>query len=157
MVEAAVGLLAAQFREHDVVLEIALAQDLPAVEANPFSLEEVVLNLMNNAYDAVEGGDCGRTRTTPEVRISTRRDDFAGMAGVAIDVADNGTGISPEVLPRVFDPFFTTKDPDKGTRLGLSVSKGIMEELKGGLQIRSEPGLGSTATISLPAMANPAA
>ena len=70
---------------------------------------------------------------------------------IRIEVEDSGTGIPEEILGKVFDPFFTTKDPDKGTGLGLSVSRSIVEEFDGHLQIHSEPGKGTTATILLPA------
>jgi len=79
--------------------------------------------------------------------VTTRRE---GGDAVAIEVADNGTGIPPDVLPRIFDPFFTTKDVGKGTGLGLSVSYKIVKQHGGRLDVKSRPGEGTAFTVVLP-------
>ena len=154
VVHSALGMISAQFGSHGLQLECELGDDLPSVEANQFSLEEVLLNLINNARDAVEDDGSRTGSVGPRVLVRTT---VAGEQGdgqrVRIDVADNGAGIRPEILEKVFDPFFTTKDPDKGTGLGLSISKSIVEEYHGELSIESSPGQGTTTTILLPANA----
>jgi PAS domain S-box-containing protein len=149
------GLVNAQLRARGVELKFGLTEDLPCVLANPFSLEEVILNLIGNARDAIEEKMNAYPATTEsEILLRTREGsgprDGKGRL-VLIEVIDRGIGIPPENLPRVFDPFFTTKSPDKGTGLGLAVSRSIIEELGGTLEIRSEPGLGTTAVIALEA------
>jgi PAS domain S-box-containing protein len=120
--------------------------------ANPLQLESAVLNLCVNARDAMPGG--GRlTIETANVRLGP--EDPAAPGGptedhVMIAVSDTGAGMPPEVLARACDPFFTTKDPGKGTGLGLSMVYGFVEQSKGRLQIRSEPGRGTTVTLYLP-------
>ena len=149
-VEAGLEMLEAQFRAHGLGLEAELAEGLPTVVVNAYSLEEVVLNLLSNARDAVQAqrGQKG-DGFVPEVVVRSLMGD---PGWVQVEVEDNGTGIPTENVQRVFDPFFTTKDPDRGTGLGLSVSRSIIEEFGGGLELRSEPGEGTKATISLPAV-----
>ena len=148
VVEASLEMLGAQFRAHGLGLTAELTPGLPAVTANAYSLEEVVLNLLSNARDAVQT-QRGREGDgfAPEVVVRSRLDD-AGW--VRVEVEDNGTGISTEIARRVFDPFFTTKDPDRGTGLGLSISRSIIEEFGGRMELRSEPGEGTTVIVSLP-------
>ncbi len=150
------GLVNAQLRARGVELKFGLTEDLPLVLANPFSLEEVILNLIGNARDAIEEKMNADPETTEaEILLCTREGLGAHDGGerlVLIEVVDRGIGIPRENLPRVFDPFFTTKSPDKGTGLGLAVSKSIVEELGGTLEIDSELNLGTTATISLKAV-----
>jgi PAS domain S-box-containing protein len=119
--------------------------------ANPLQLESAVLNLCVNARDAMpEGGrltiETGNVRLGPEDGAP----DGAAEDHVMIAVSDTGAGMPPEVLARACDPFFTTKDPGKGTGLGLSMVYGFVEQSKGRLQIRSEPGHGTTVTLYLP-------
>jgi PAS domain S-box-containing protein len=149
------GLVNAQLRARGIEIEFGLTEDLPYVLVNPFSLEEVILNMISNARDAIEE----KTKRDPgstvqEILLRTRGDsdspDGSGQQ-VVIEVVDRGIGISAENLPKVFDPFFTTKGPDRGTGLGLAVSKSIIEQFGGTLEIRSEPNQGTTAIISLKA------
>ena len=122
-------------------LELKPAGDLPAVHANPSALEQVLTNLLSNAFHAVgKGGWVGITTALQGDRV-------------ALIVEDDGPGIPPEVLPRLFEPFFTTKDHGHGTGLGLSVSHGIIEQHNGTLRAenRSEPGThGARFTVLLP-------
>src|SRR6185436_2326420 len=103
-------------------LEVRLTEQLPVVHANPVALEQVLTNLLSNAFQAV--GDRGW------VGVSTA----LGAHHVCLLVEDDGPGIAPEVLPRLFEPFFTTKGPGQGTGLGLSVSDGIVEQHGGSLR-----------------------
>ena len=149
VIRSALGMLTAQFRSRGVELECELAENLPTVWANPFSLEEVILNLLLNARDATEERFREGADTTPlPVRIQSIATDTAGP--VNIHVVDQGIGIPQHILPEIFDPFFTTKEPDRGTGLGLSISKSIVEQFGGTLHIESLQGQGTTATVSLP-------
>jgi len=114
----------------------------PAVLADPHQLEQVFLNLLMNAMEAMPKG--GR------ITISTSLREREGHSFVEIQIADTGVGIPPEHLARIFDPFFTTKDVGKGTGLGLSVSYGIVRAHGGSIEVRSEVGRGSTFTVALP-------
>lgn len=140
-----------QFRSRGVELACDLTEGLPLVSANPFSLEEVVLNLLLNARDAVEERLKGGA-ASPHILIRTRAEGGGEDQRVNMEVIDRGVGISAEALPKVFDPFFTTKGPDRGTGLGLSVSRSIVEEFGGIIKIQSTPDQGTDVTVSLPAM-----
>ncbi len=121
VVSSGIDLLGAQLKSHGVALEANLAEELPNVLANPFSLEEVLINLMNNARDAVEGSQNG---SAPRISLRTYLEAEGAQPKVGIEVGDNGCGIPDDLLTRIWDPFFTTKAPDKGTGLGLSISEG---------------------------------
>ncbi|HSB77952.1 MAG TPA: ATP-binding protein [Candidatus Methylomirabilis sp.] len=107
-------------------------------------LQQVFLNLLTNALDAVATGG--------EVRISAEHASLEqGRPWVTVHVADNGTGISTEDLPRIFDPFFTTKEVGKGTGLGLAICQSIVEQHGGTIEVRSEGrGKGTVVTVRLP-------
>jgi|GEM_PF-2042222 len=153
VVGSAVGLLGEQLRSRGIRLECRLGEELPFVLANPFSLEEVLLNLMINARDALEerregspGADCSLVtlRTFVEGEGARRR--------VTIEVSDEGIGIPEDVLPRAFDAFFTTKSPEKGTGLGLSISRSIIQQFGGEIHIETRhPVSGTAVGICLPA------
>ena len=113
---------------------------MPDVECLPTQINQVIMNICVNAAHAM--GDVERGKIT----IRT------GCAGekVWIEIADTGSGISPEVLSKIFDPFFTTKPIGKGTGLGLSLSYGIVKNHNGRLAVKSEVGKGTTFRITLP-------
>ncbi len=117
------------------------APDLPAVRGNTQRIEQVVINLVLNACQALEHRDQG-------IRLSTRHDSVERR--VILEVADQGRGIPAEALNRLTDPFFTTRRECGGTGLGLSVSAGIVHEHGGELAFASRPGEGTTVTLSLP-------
>jgi signal transduction histidine kinase len=102
-------------------------------------IQQVLLNLVANAVDAMPGGGC--------LRISTILSD---QASVEIRVTDSGCGIEEDVLNRIFDPFFTTKEQGKGTGLGLAICQRIVEEYEGKIKIQSCPGKGTTVSVCLP-------
>jgi signal transduction histidine kinase len=110
---------------------------VPPVQADPGQLLQVFLSILVNAADAIEGAGT--------ITVTSRSE-----AGVTVTVADTGCGIPPENLKRVFEPFFTTKSPGQGTGLGLSLSYGIVKELGGSIDIRSEAGKGTEVILSFP-------
>ena len=131
--------------EHGALLEnIRIVEKstygLEPVESDPSQLQQVFLNLLNNAIDALKG------RENAEIRITVGKED--GYATVA--VADNGCGIPPENLEKIFMPFFTTKPVGRGTGLGLSTCYGIVEKLGGKINVSSERNVGSVFTVYLP-------
>lgn len=122
-----------------------LSEDLPLVMADSYQLQQVFLDLINNAVWAL------KTKKGGELRVKTQ----AAPDGKSVFVvfSDTGCGIAPENLPRVFEPFFTTKAAGEGTGLGLSVSYGIIREHKGAIEAGSEgPGKGAAFKITLPAL-----
>jgi two-component system NtrC family sensor kinase len=108
-------------------------------------LKQVFMNLLMNAYQAI-AERVGQSGETGEIRLSTRRRED----GILIEVSDTGVGIPPENLGRIFDPFFTTKEVGVGTGLGLSTSFGIVQRHGGTIDVRSEPGEGSSFEVFLP-------
>ena len=111
---------------------------IPRVQCYAGQLNQVFLNLLVNACDAIE--DRGKIR----IRTSSHGE------GIRIEITDDGSGISEEVKSRIFDPFFTTKPIDAGTGLGLSLSHGIIGRHSGVLSVESELGVGTTFRIDLP-------
>ncbi|HEY6280295.1 MAG TPA: ATP-binding protein [Burkholderiales bacterium] len=113
--------------------------DIPEITCAPSQINQVFLNLVTNATQAMEAGNGTLT-------LTTRRDGN----GVAVEVADNGKGIAPEVLPKIFDPFFSTKEIGKGTGLGLTISYKIVQQHGGRITVDSQVGTGTKFTVWLP-------
>jgi PAS domain S-box-containing protein len=126
----------------DIELVTRLTAALDPVRADPVQLEQVLLNLIVNARDAMPQG--GR------LTIETSGIQLAGSPGVRIAVSDTGIGMSEEVLAHLFEPFFTTKEQGKGTGLGLATAYGIVQQSGGEISVRSEPGVGTTFHVDLP-------
>jgi signal transduction histidine kinase len=133
-------------------LETDFGADVPPVQGDPYQLQQVFLNLVLNAEQAILGSGVGGRRSGDRIRVSTRTRLDGDQSWVVAQVADNGPGIPAEVLPRIFEPFFTTKKVGEGAGLGLSVSYGIVEEHGGRLSVESGPGR-SVFTLELPAAA----
>jgi len=112
------------------------------VTGNAGQLLQVMMNLIQNAYDAANNGE----DTAPQLQISLQRDE----ANVHVRFSDNGPGIAPGHLSRIFDPFFSTKSVGKGTGLGLSISYGIVEQHAGRLSVENLPQGGARFTLTLP-------
>jgi C4-dicarboxylate-specific signal transduction histidine kinase len=144
IVENTLGLLRAQLRSHGISVEVAVEQSLPPVQGDPRRLEQVLVNLLSNARDALDTVPSGAPR---RVRIRARA---AEGDRIVLEVADNGPGMPPEVRERIFDAFFTTKDVGKGTGLGLSIVRTIIDECGGRIAVESQPGAGTTFRIELP-------
>ena len=139
--------------EH-IVLQCCYAEDLPSVDADVGMIEQILINLIVNARDAMpQGGSI--VITTEAISIDVSRVDSHPEAQpgefVCITVGDTGTGIYPEYLPRIFEPFFTTKEAGKGTGLGLATVYGIVKQHQGWIEVSSQLGSGTTFKIFLPA------
>lgn len=113
--------------------------DVPPVLCSPSQVNQVFLNLVTNAVQALEDGK-------GTITLTTRSED----GGVAVEVDDTGRGIAEDVLPKIFDPFFSTKEVGKGTGLGLSVSYKIVQQHGGRIDVESTPGLGTRFTVWFP-------
>ena len=135
-------------RQHEqrlgnIVLIDALAVGLPHVFADPHQLQQVLLNLVINAEQAM-------TTTAGRGTLVVRTWHDGERDVVLLEVSDDGPGLAPEVLPRIFDPFFTTKEVGQGTGLGLTVAYAIIQEHGGAITAHSAPGEGATFRIELP-------
>jgi len=139
MVRQAVLLQEGKAQERGVKVELDLEEGLPPVVGGQ-ALFQVFTNLVSNAYDAMEGRG-GR------LKITSRRQ---GWNKIVVRVSDTGPGIPPEVVERVFLPFFTTKGPGKGMGLGLAVCRELVGRLCGRIEVDSEPGRGTTFTVTVP-------
>jgi len=139
LIDEVVALSEQRVKYSNVKLNLNLAQQLPEVYVSPSEFEQVLLNLVNNALDAMtpDGG---------ALEITTRIDG----GHVVVDVADTGQGIPKANLARIFDPFFTTKPVGKGTGLGLSICYGIVKKMEGEISVNSAVGLGTTFHVRLP-------
>lgn len=126
------------FASNRIVLETVLGSALPSLMIDRHMIEQVLMNLVLNAVQAMKGGGVLRIRTSVAEGVCL------------VEVSDTGSGIAPTVLPRIFDPFFTTKSEGEGTGLGLSVSLGIVERHGGKILVDSEVGRGTTFTLCLP-------
>ena len=142
----------------DIRLECRYAAQLPFIQADPGMLEQVLLNLVVNARDAMPNGGqlliTTEGTSVAEAYAQTNREARAGEF-VCLTVSDTGTGIAPEHLQRIFEPFFTTKEAGKGTGLGLATVYGIAKQHQGWIEVSSRLGEGATFRIFLPAIPAP--
>lgn len=130
-----------------------LSPHLRPVRVDPGALQQAVFNLVLNARDAMSNGGSLVLRTANCPAADCRSADCAGVDSVTLTVEDTGQGIAPCDLEHVFEPFFTTKAEGRGTGLGLSMVQGFAEQSGGAVGIRSQPGAGTTVTMTLPAAA----
>ncbi|MEE4270873.1 MAG: ATP-binding protein [Thermoanaerobaculales bacterium] len=139
IVEEVIGLTSQKTRYSNVNIATDLEPGLPAIQASPTEIQQVLLNLVNNAIDAID---------QPEgtVTVTTRTD----QGNVVLEVRDTGNGIPEANLARIFDPFFTTKPVGQGTGLGLSICYGIVEKAGGSITVESEVGQGTSFAVSFP-------
>lgn len=150
VLDKVLNLLEQQFEARRVRVDFDRTDQPPSLVADSDQLEQVFLNLVLNALDAMpNGGDLKITSRT-EMLVHPRRQGLPHPC-VAVSVSDTGIGIRPEDRDHVFDPFFTTKEAGQGTGLGLSVSYGIIEEHAGWFELDSEIGRGTRITVVLPA------
>jgi PAS domain S-box-containing protein len=142
-------ILGHQLKSHQVEVELDFDPALPKVLADHNRLEQVFVNLVSNAIDAMdEKGE------RPEMPDKTKRlaiRTYAEDGRVAAEVADTGTGMTEAVRKKIFEPFFTTKKTGKGTGLGISISYGIVKDYEGNITVETEPGRGTTFKLTFPA------
>ena len=141
VVEASVAILQYQLRTNNIQIITRFDPHLPKVLGDPHQLQQVFVNLINNARQAIEG-----CRPGGMIRITTETCE----QGVRIYFQDDGPGIAQENVAKIFNPFFTTKEVGKGTGLGLSLSYGFIKEHGGSITVESTPGQGATFVIELP-------
>ncbi|WP_066636643.1 GAF domain-containing sensor histidine kinase [Desulfolucanica intricata] len=145
--ERALSLTRYQINSNNINIEVEKEPTIPPVIANMHQLEQVIINFLLNARDALESNG----EKEKIIKIFTGiRSDVQGKRWVLISVLDNGPGIPPDIIPKIFNPFFTSKETTKGTGLGLSVSLGIAQAHKGTIEVDSEVGRGSKFTLVLP-------
>jgi signal transduction histidine kinase len=138
-----ISLISHQLQKAHVVAKLELEAELPVITGNPNKLQQVFLNLVLNARDAMESGGTLTVRS------------WAEGDTVRVEVGDTGQGIAPEHLARIYDPFFTTKQTRKGTGLGLSVTYGIVQEHGGSIEVQSQPGAGTLFHLEFPLARKP--
>ncbi len=138
----------------NIALQFQGGQAPLTVHADPIMMEQVLLNLVMNARDAMpQGGTLTIQADERAINEEQARSNPKSRPGrfVCISVADTGSGIEPTVLPHLFDPFFTTKEPGKGTGLGLSTVYGIVQQHRGWIEVANEPDRGATFSYYIPA------
>lgn len=140
VIRVALSLVEEQLRLRDVTVTLELAPDDPHICGNAIQLEQVFINLLNNAKDAIG------TATTKRITIWTMVQDRT----VLMTVHDTGVGMDPDVQGRIFDPFYTTKPVGQGTGLGLSITYGIIQDHQGTVGVQSAPGQGATFALTFP-------
>jgi signal transduction histidine kinase len=122
---------------------------LPEIECYPAQLNQVFMNILVNAIDALEeSGDNSKKSKIPQILIQTQKLD---SSQILVRICDNGPGISPAIQSKLFDPFFTTKEPGKGTGIGLAICYQIVEKHRGKIEVISSLGGGAEFAIALPA------
>jgi signal transduction histidine kinase/CheY-like chemotaxis protein len=140
LIEAALYLVKHDFHTEGIEVRLEIPENLPRLQGDPCQLQQLFLNLIVNAKQAMEGKGSGAL-----ILRASR-----GTEKVLVQFEDNGWGISKENLSRIFNPFFTTKPPGKGTGLGLSISYGIVQRHGGNIRVESQVGIGSIFTVELP-------
>ncbi len=146
-IENSISMISEQFQQKEIDLNFTPDNNIPEVAGNPYRFEQVIVNMLINAKDAIEE----RRKKTYEkfdkkIDIHTNRIDNQ----IIIEIKDNGIGIKPEEIDKVLLPFFTTKAPGQGTGLGLSISYGIIKELGGEIDIKSQPLAGTSIFLKIP-------
>jgi len=146
-IENTLMLTGQQLMNHNVTLNKDLADDLPEILGDTNHLEQVFLNLISNAKDAMEGIDWPK-----ELTIKTFCNRKTKGTTVVATVSDTGMGIPDDIMEKIFNPFFSTKDAHKGTGLGLAITYGIIEDHSGSVEVKTRLKIGTTFLISIPAV-----
>lgn len=143
LVRETIGFLELEAEHRHIKIKRHLQKDLPPIQSDRGKLQQIMLNIVNNAIDALEGVEKAR------IDITTFLDDDDNDH-LKIIIEDNGSGMPPDILKNIFEPFFTTKETGKGTGLGLSITYGLVKELGGDIRASSKLGKGTTFSIELP-------
>jgi signal transduction histidine kinase len=144
LVQETLLLLEPFFQQHRVQVSIAPVEPLPPLSADSASLQRMLINLLNNAVDAMAEGGTVTVATRMAAPLEATRQ------GIFLEIADTGSGIPPELLPKVFDLFVTTKTPGEGVGLGLAICQEIVKAHGGTIEITSQMGQGTWVRIFLP-------
>ena len=145
-IENAISMISEQFKHNGIDLRLELDDQLPHIKGNTYKFEQVILNLLSNAKDALQEKE-NQQKSSFEKIIKIK--SYTGNSLIFVEVSDTGTGISPENINQVLLPFFTTKETGKGTGLGLSVSYQIIQEMRGTIEFSSILSAGTTIKITL--------
>jgi len=140
-------MISEQFSHKEIDLSFYPDKNIPALIGNAYRFEQVILNMLINAKDAIEEKkkkNCGKFNKKIEISTTLQNNQ------IIIEIKDNGIGVAPEDIDKVLLPFYTTKAPGQGTGLGLSISYGIIKELGGEIEIQSKPKVGTTISIKIP-------
>jgi PAS domain S-box-containing protein len=150
ILERTLSLLRAVLRRDQITLEVDVPEDLPSLKCRSQQIQQVLMNLLTNARDALNERYPGY-HPDKTIRVTVRPFEQDGRRWLRVTVADQGNGIPGDIRERIFDPFFTTKPRDQGTGLGLSISHGIVKDHQGALHFETEPGVGTQFHLDLPA------
>jgi len=137
-----------------IEIKTSIAEDCGIINADPTQIHQVLMNLCNNAFQAMEktGGTLWVRLNTAETvppELTNPETDFA-TTYIELTIQDTGLGIPQDILPKIFDPFFTTKEKDMGTGMGLSITYGIIQEYGGAITVDSKPGQGTAFHVFIP-------
>ena len=139
VIRQTIDLLGNYARINNITIRTELSTDLPIIAADGSQLQQVFMNLVSNAIDAI-----GKDGT---IEIKSQKSD----SEISLEVSDSGPGIPEEMQKRIFDPFFTTKQTGKGVGLGLWITHNIVEKMGGSISVKSRVGQGTTFTVRIPA------
>ncbi|MCK5204154.1 MAG: PAS domain-containing sensor histidine kinase, partial [Desulfobacterales bacterium] len=148
VLKKALEILGQQLKVRGIEVVWDIEQDLPAVMVDPDRLEQVFINLLINARDAIDEKWQSQPHQKGDKKIILKT--RSGPQAITVEISDTGTGIPDALLERIFEPFFTTKKVGQGTGLGLSISYGIIQECKGSIQAVSRKGEGAGFIIKIP-------
>jgi signal transduction histidine kinase len=149
IVSSVLSLIQTVMRHDQITLEIEVPEDLPSIECRSQQIQQVLMNLLTNARDALNQRSPGYS-PEKKLRVGAELIVKQGRRFIRTTVEDSGTGIPKDILDRIFDPFFTTKPKETGTGLGLSISYGIVRDHGGELSVESEPGKFTRFHMDLP-------
>ena len=146
VIEEVIGFLEKAANYRNIIIDTYFEPDLPDIYSDYGQLQQIFLNILNNAIDAIDDGG--------EISITCQKSSEAGT--IQIDISDNGPGMTQETMSSIFEPFFTTKKDKKklGTGLGLSITYGLVKKLGGEITVHSEIGTGTSFSLVFPIAKN---
>jgi len=152
--EASLNLLREQLRQHNIKIIFNFSLNLPEIIGEPYQLEQVWINLIINARDAIETKKTKMSKDGSEfkgqINIKTKLRELKAKQFVEINVSDNGTGLNETQREKAFEPFFTSKEVGQGIGLGLPISYGIIKKHKGTIELKNQQAEGTSITVLLP-------
>jgi len=149
VLKEAFNIFSQQFKLREIDVVWHLEENLPSIMAEPIRLEQVFINLLTNARDAIDAKWETKTPDSEEEKAISLR-TYSKQNEVVIEICDTGTGISESLLSKIFEPFFTTKKVGQGTGIGLSISYSIIQEFQGNIRVESPQGEGACFIITFP-------